>query len=211
MPGPGAPNRASRLRIISLLAGVAVNGLTMMTWTGQWFMLRLVGGQTGHPDLPVAGSVAAPALVALSLAGLALMAALALAGPVFRVVLGVLQSLIGVCVVLSTVLAIIDPVKVSMPVITKATGVTGSASTAQLVQSVGQSGWPWFALALGVGSIGLGVLVVLHARHWPQSSRRYQAVRFAGDRSSGGDAVEDWDDLSHGKDPTVDPAVGPAD
>ncbi len=199
-----------RLKRMVLLGGAAVNGLTMMTWTGQWFTLQLAGNQTGRPELSVGGSVAAPALVALSLAGLALVAALAMAGPVFRIVLGVLQGLIGVCVLLSALVAITDPIAASAPVITKATGVAGSGSMNRLVQAVGQSAWPWIALLLGAVSVALGIIIVVTARRWPGSSRRYQAVRFSaettGDGSpaarASGSSVDDWDDLSRGQDPT---------
>ncbi|MHB1234343.1 MAG: Trp biosynthesis-associated membrane protein [Microbacteriaceae bacterium] len=211
MAAVGSGPRGGRVKLITLLAGAAVNGLTMMTWTGQWFTLQLVGSQTGRPELSVGGSVAAPALAALSLAGLALVAALALAGPVFRIILGGLQALIGVCVLLSAGLAIADPIGASAPVITKATGVAGSGSMARLVQAAGQSAWPWLALILGAGSVTLGIMIVLTARRWPASSRRYQAVRFSGETAAGypspggrssGSAVDDWDDLSQGKDPT---------
>ena len=71
------------------------------------------------------GAVAGGALLPLALASLALVAALALAGPFFRVVLGVLDALLGVCVVAVVVWALSDPVRASLPVLVDATGVTG--------------------------------------------------------------------------------------
>jgi hypothetical protein len=93
-----------KLKNRSLLAGIVVSGLTLLAWTGQWFTLRLAASGAGRPTLAVTGDAAAPGLIALALAGLALVAALAIAGPVFRAVLGVLQAVIGFAVALSSIL-----------------------------------------------------------------------------------------------------------
>ncbi|TXN32064.1 Trp biosynthesis-associated membrane protein [Lacisediminihabitans profunda] len=190
-----------RLKSIGLLGGLVVSGLTLLTWTGQWFSLRLGASGSGTTTLSVTGGVAAPGLIALALAGLALVAALAIAGPVFRIVLGVLQALLGFTVAFSSVVALADPVAASSTAVTAATGVSGTASVSRLVLSVTQTAWPWIAVIVGVATIGLGIFVLVSSRRWPGSSRRYQPVTFE-PAEPGANAVSDWDTLSGGSDPT---------
>ena len=192
---------ARGLKNISLLVAILLSGLTLLAWTSQWYTLRLGGSEAGHSVLTVTGEAAAPGLVALALAGLALVAALAIAGPVFRAVLGVLQVLIGFTVGLSSVVAIGDPVAASASVVTAATGVSGKASVAALVVSSSQTAWPWLATVIGLLTIALGIFVLVTSRRWPGSSRRYQPVGFES-AEPGSNPVSDWDTLSGGSDPT---------
>lgn len=189
------------LKNFTLLIGLLLSGLILLAWTGQWYSITLTGSENAQVAISITGDIAAPALIALALAGLALVAALAIAGPFFRAVLGVLQALIGVTVALSSFLAINDPVKASADAITKATGVSGSASVARLVVNVSASPWPWFALVVGAVSFALGIFVVGSSRRWPGSSRRYQPARLD-PADPGANAVSDWDTLSGGSDPT---------
>lgn len=190
-----------RLKNVSLVAAIMLSGLTLLAWTGQWYTLRLAGSDAGPTSLVVTGGVAAPGLIALALAGLALVAALAIAGPFFRAVLGVLQLFIGFTVALSSVLAVLDPVAASASAVTAATGVSGRASVAALVESVSPSAWPWIGAAVGVLTIALGIFVLVTGRRWPGSSRKYQPVRFE-PADPEANAVSDWDTLSGGSDPT---------
>ncbi|HEY0259838.1 MAG TPA: Trp biosynthesis-associated membrane protein [Lacisediminihabitans sp.] len=189
------------LKNLSLIASILLSGLTLLGWTGQWYTLRLGGSEAGTSAISVGGDVAAPGLIALALAGLALVAALAIAGPFFRVVLGLLQALIGFTIGLSSILAIHDPVHASAALITSTTGVSGRLSIARLVVGVSQTAWPWFTLVVGALTIALGVVVLVTGRRWPGSSRRYQPVRLE-PADGEANAVSDWDTLSGGSDPT---------
>ncbi|MEO6944451.1 MAG: Trp biosynthesis-associated membrane protein [Lacisediminihabitans sp.] len=192
---------ARRLKSSTLLAIVVVSGLTLLAWTQIWFTVTVSGTDTATPSLSVAGSVAAPALSALSLAGLALVAALAISGPVLRMLFGVLEMALGAGVAVSSLLAIGSPVAASASAVTKATGLSGEASVAHLVTSVGQSAWPWVAVALGVLSALLGLIVLVTTRRWPGSTGRYQAMNPT-ERRDSRNRVSDWDELSGGSDPT---------
>ena len=184
-----------RLKLVLLLAGLGLSGLVFLAWTQTWFGIALDDG----PTLTVAGDVAAPALSTLALTCLVLVGALSIAGPVFRVILGVLEAALGVTVVLSGVLALADPVKASSAVVSDATGVAGSESIAGLVASVSIAIWPWVATVAGALLVLLGIAVVATAGRWPGSGRKYSAVRLA---PADGDSVDDWDSLSEGHDPT---------
>ena len=190
-----------RLKYVIVLAVIAVSALVLLAWSRDWLVFTLAGGTADRVTVP--GSVAAPALSALALAGIALAAALAIAGPVFRVVLGALQVVLGGCIVLSASLALGDPVAAGARAVTDSTGVDGAESVAALVASTDGGVWPVVTLALGVVAALLGVAVLATFRRWPASSRRYSAVRFEDAPAGGRDAsVSDWDTLSDGRDPT---------
>lgn len=184
-----------RLKLATILAGVLIGALTLLTWTQPWFALVLETGQ----HLTVAGQVADPGLSALGLASLALAAALSIANRVLRVVLGVIEAAIGVLVAVTAVSALGDPVAASASSLTDATAVSGAQSLAALVQSVVPTAWPWLAIAAGALAALVGILVVVTSGRWPGPTRRYESTR-AGEPDS---AVGAWDSLSDGDDPTA--------
>jgi uncharacterized membrane protein (TIGR02234 family) len=201
-----------RLKTAGLLAALALAGLALLAWTQPWFSATLTGESAGHPPLSAAGDHAAPALSALALAALAATGALAIAGPVFRLVLAALQLVLGACIALSSVLALADPVGAVEPLVTAATSITGHEAVAALIGELDPTGWPFAALAAGVLLVLVDLGILATGRRWPASGRKYQAVRLArpdgrsegaGTASDGGeDAVSDWDALSDGEDPT---------
>ncbi|HEY1531876.1 MAG TPA: Trp biosynthesis-associated membrane protein [Galbitalea sp.] len=194
--------RARKLRLYTIVAIGLVAVLTLLTTTQTWWTLRLA-----TRSLPIAGTVAGPALAALALCAVVLAAALALAGPVFRLVLGLLQLLLSFTIVFTTILSLVHPDQPSESAVQTATGIAGSASIDHLIKSVTLTPWGFVAVALGFVAFVLGIWLLLTFRVWPAASRRYQAVRFQpadGPR----DAVVDWDALSEGTDPTAEP--GPA-
>ncbi len=198
---------ARRLRLLGVLVVVAIAGLTLVPATLPWWMVRV-------PDhaIEVSGTVASPALSALALAELALAAALALAGPVFRVMLGVLQLLIGFTVVLVAALSLADPVRASAALISTTTGVAGERSVVGLVLGVDYTPWPWIAIVLGALAFLGGGFILATFRRWPGPSRKYQALGLAAAETPGsapqGSSIADWDTLSEGGDPTEDAGRG---
>ena len=186
-----------QIRLQTILVLVILNAVVLLTWTQPWYTLGLTDGTS----ILVAGDVAAPALTALALSGLALAGALTIAGVFFRVVLGVLQSLLGALVITSAALALADPVSAGAAAITASTGVTGAESLATLVSSVFMSALPATALGAGVALVVVGLLTAVFARRWPSASRRFSAVQ----SETGGhqrSTIGDWDALTGGDDPT---------
>jgi hypothetical protein len=185
---------ARRLKLVMLLGGIALSGLVLLGWTQEWFTLALSEGAS----LSIAGDVAAPALAVLALTCLILNGALSIAGPVFRVVLGVLEAVLGATVVLSGVIAIANPVGASEASVSGATGVSG-ADAGSLVAAVAVTAWPWASTIAGAILVVIGIGVVATVKRWPDAGRKYSAVRMEPtDRT----AVDDWDALSEGQDPT---------
>jgi hypothetical protein len=211
---------AARMKLPAILATVAGAGLILLSWSQTWFGLELTdaSAQGAGETIAVPGSVASPALAALGLAGLALVAALAIAGPAIRIVLGVLEVVLGGCVLLAAWLTLGDPVGAVSPAVTDATGVSGSGPTADLVASADPTAWPVAAIVGGVLLVAAGVLVLATGTRWPASSRRYRAARLADaeepvsnaarGRAASDRAIDDWDELSRGDDPTGEPLEG---
>ncbi|MDF2444557.1 MAG: hypothetical protein JWR01_2760 [Subtercola sp.] len=222
-------SRARRLKSYTILAVIVWSGLVFLAWSQPWFSLHAQGRAGDTVTVTVQGAVAAPALSALALAGLALSAALAIAGRVIRVVLGVLEFALGVSITVSSVSALIDPVQAGQSAITTATGVAGTSSIGQIATSAGTELWPFLAVASGVLMALTGILIVVSMRRWPESGRKYQPVTFAAadGRTSGNPAdlvvespaepvkpvardvnttrtaaVDSWDSLTRGQDPT---------
>lgn len=188
-----------RLKLVILLGGLAASAVALIAWTQVWFTVVLESGAT----LSVRGDAAAAALAALALSGVALAAALTIAGPVFRAILGVLEFAIGGLIVGSAIGALVDPVTAVSSAVTAATAESGAQTIRSLVVSVVGTPWPVVAVVAGTVLAIAGIAVLVTSRRWPSSSRRYQSVRFAAvpdstDRS----AVSDWDALSDGRDPT---------
>ena len=204
------------MKLPAILATIVGAGLALLSWSQTWYDLLLessAGGGASGDVIAVPGSIASPALAALGLAGLALVAALAIAGPGIRIVLGVLEVLLGGSIVLAASVAIGGPVAAVSPAVTDATGVAGSEPTAALVAAVTPTLWPIAAVIAGAIVILAGVLVLATGTRWPASSRRYRGARLeqsdpaesahpASDR-----AIDDWDELSRGDDPTDDNAA----
>jgi uncharacterized membrane protein (TIGR02234 family) len=174
---PAARNGRT-VKYLVLLAILVGSGLVLLASTQDWYSLHLTTASGDTAPVVVPGSTAAPALTALSLAGLALAGALAIGGRVARVVLAVLGLLVGGCLVLSVALAIGSPVHSGITVITKQTGVAGDSSVQRLVASVDGTVWPGVALAGSILVVLAAIAVLVTGAAWPSASRRYQPVRF---------------------------------
>jgi hypothetical protein len=225
-----APARkpSARLKGMTILVVLALSALVFLAWSQQWGSLLVSGTTVDGQLFTIPGSVAAPALAALGLAGLALAAALAIAGPVVRVILGALQIAVGLAIAASSIGAILDPVAAGSPVVTKATGIAGLGAIRSISSDAGESPWGFLAFVLGVLIALTGLFIIVSTKRWPVSGRRYQAVRFAaadaasaaaaeaGSSTDAGpedavdtqatersQAIDNWDSLSNGRDPTA--------
>ena len=203
----------ARLRGMLLALTALLAALVFLAWSQPWFTLELTATSGDPEPLVVRGDVAASALAPLALAVLAIVAALALAGTGFRIVFGVLEALLGACVIAVTAVSLGDPSGASAPAITEVTGISGSDSVDDLVAAIAVSPWPTVAIVIGALIFVAGGLVAATAPHWPVSGRRYTRARTeeADSRArqtppanrNPPDPVAEWDALSDGDDPTA--------
>lgn len=196
-----------RARLLTVVAILATAALGVIAATQVWFTVTIAGGAE---PLEVLGADAAPLLTPLSLAALALGAALSIAGLVLRHVFGLLCVLLGVALgALTWPLAISQPVEAVASTVTGATGITGRDAVAELIAGIDATAWPAIAAAAWVLLVAAGIAVLVTARRWPAGDRRYRtdigaaAARGTTDRSRPADAIDSWDDLSRGDDPTA--------
>ena len=192
---------ARRLRLGTIAGMLLLHAITLLVWAGTW-----ITATVQDAPLAVAGETAAPALPALALCGLALAAALSIAGPGFRAVLGVLQVLLGGSIALSGILVLANPTAAAAPAVTARTGISGSDGVAELLGGVTVTPLPVLAILLGSASALLGVLLLATSRRWPTRSRRFSAVRT--EAAGREDPIEEWDALSGGADPTAESGNG---
>jgi len=200
----------TRLRMLALAALLAGGGLALIASTQSWVTVALVDGEGSGQPIAVQGSHAAPASPTLALAALALVAAVLLTGPLVRTVLGVVAALLGAGLVASAVSPLLDSLGSAAGTITTATGVAGRRAIAALVEHVEATPWGFLAVAGGALVAIAGLLVAVTARRWPRASHRYDAPGRGGPQGTSDDdatrrrdaAIDDWDALSRGDDPT---------
>ena len=124
-----------------------------------------------------------------------------------RYVFGALGLLGGVSLgVLSLQVLTGPPVSTFGPAVSDATGITGDAAVAALVGTVTLTPWPAVTLAASVLLVLAGAFVLVTARRWTRGGRKYEAApatHAPSDPSRPLDAIDSWDDLSRGDDPTT--------
>ncbi len=200
-----------RGRLLSVVVTVLCGALGVISSTQTWLTVVLADGARHALEVP--GASAVPVLAPLSLAVLALGAALSIVGLVLRYVFGALAVLIGGVLAWLTARVVFEhPVSAVASVVTESTGITGESSVANLVASVEATAWPAITLVVWAVLVIAGGFVLATAHRWSRTGRRYRtddAPRTASPASSrphdaaGSHAIDDWDDLSRGEDPTA--------
>jgi uncharacterized membrane protein (TIGR02234 family) len=194
-----------RVRALALSAPALTALVAMLAWTQPWIIASIGNDVEVH----AAGDIAAPALPALALSSLALVAALALAGPVFRVILGVLLMLISIAIITSGVIALVDPIGAVTAAVTAVSGIEGDASVRESVEAASVTVWPSIAMVAGAGGAVGGLFIILTSRRWPTRVRKYDALRTESTDQAGSETgvraepLDAWDALSDGRDPTA--------
>lgn len=193
-----------RLRTVSVLLILLGAAVALIGSTQTWIDVVLRDG--GFEPLHVAGASAVPLLAPLSLAALALCLALTIVGPVLRYVFGALGVVIGVGIALGAWrIAAELPVDAVASAVTEATGLAGAATVGGLIESMTPTPWPVLTLAAAALVLAGGALTLATAHRWPGAGRRFRtspsATAPSGSRPH--DAIDSWDDLSRGEDPTA--------
>lgn len=193
-----------RARSMSVLAMLLAGAIGVISSTQTWIDVTLDDG--AQQTLAVPGAEALPVLTPLSLAALALGAALSIVGPVLRYVFGALGLAIAALVGFGTVqMLVATPVSATAATVTDATGISGTDAVAALVSNLSLTPWPAVTLLAQVVLAAAAVFTLATARGWASgASRKYRTATEAGaDTGRPHDAIDSWDDLSRGDDPTA--------
>jgi Tryptophan-associated transmembrane protein (Trp_oprn_chp) len=200
-----------RARLIGVVAILAAGALGVISSTQTWLLVALADGAE---PLAVPGADAETLLAPLSLATLALGAALSIVGRVLRYAFGVITvAIAAILVVLTWRISAEHPVDAVSSAVTAATGITGVDAVSELVTSITTTAWPAITVAVALALLATGAFVLTTAHTWGVGDRRYRAdtrgaaAHPASRESASGsrphDAVDSWDDLSRGEDPTA--------
>ncbi|GAA2954574.1 MULTISPECIES: Trp biosynthesis-associated membrane protein [Microbacterium] len=193
----------ARARLIGVVGFLIAGATGLISSTQTWLLVSLSDGAA--EPLAVAGASAVVLLAPLSLTALALGAALSIVGRILRPVFGVIGAVLGIALaILTAPIAIQAPVSAVSAEVAAVTGIRGESAIAELVAGITATTWPAITLVAAVLMAAAGIWVLATARLWPEGGRRYQSER-AERRRSGGplDAIDSWDDLSRGGDPTT--------
>lgn len=195
----------ARARLLAVVATIAAGAMGVISSTQTWLDVVLADG--GAHTLNVAGAAAVPVLAPLSLAVLALGAALSIVGLVLRWVFGALTIVIAVALgILTAAVAFATPVSAFAATVTEATGITGADAVGSLVESATATPWPYVTLVGWLVLLAAGALTLVSAPRWRGTGRRYRTDEAAPAASARPrDAIDSWDDLSRGADPTTGP------
>ncbi|WP_243225673.1 Trp biosynthesis-associated membrane protein [Microbacterium sp. CIAB417] len=191
---------ARRGRSITVLGFLAAGGVGVLSATQTWLVASR--HDAAEPIL-VTGAQAQPLLTPLSLAVLALAAVLAIVGPVLRHILAALGGLIAVLLGWSTLdLLLTTPLSAVSSTVTEVTGLAGESAIADLVDAVTPTAWPAVALGGWVLLLVVAVFALFTARGWRSGGRRFRTDAPGSTSEGPVDAIDSWDELSRGTDPT---------
>ncbi|PNW08698.1 peptidase [Microbacterium testaceum] len=193
-----------RARSTAVLAMLLAGAIGVIASTQTWIDVTLDDG--AQQTLAVPGAEALPVLTPLSLAALALGAALSIVGPVLRHVFGALGLLIAAFIGIGTAqILLATPVSATAATVTDATGISGTDAVASLVRDLALTPWPAVTLVAQIVLLSASVFTLVTARRWASgASRKYRtADETGGDIGRPHDAIDSWDDLSRGDDPTA--------
>lgn len=190
-----------RARMMAVLGFLLAGAIGIISSTQTWLVVER--SDAAEPLL-IAGADALTLLAPLSLAVLALGAALSITGVMLRYIFGLLAA--GGAIVLimgTTTLLFGPPLSAAAKAVAEATGLTGDAALYDIVDAIVPTAWPAVALAAWAVLLVASVFVLATARSWKSGGRRYRSSSEAQHHETGPlDAVDSWDELSHGTDPT---------
>lgn len=191
-----------RARSLAVVAILVAGAAALIASTQTWIDVTLAAGVS--TAVAVSGAAAAPVLAPLSLAVLALGAALSIVGLVLRYVFGVLA--VGAAVALGMIgvqIAAGPPLSAYGPAVTEASGITGESALSGLVVSAALSAWPFVVVAASVLLLAGGLFTLVTARRWRSGGRKYNTGSPRVASSGPLDPIDSWDELSRGSDPTT--------
>lgn len=190
-----------RGRSLSVIGFLLAGGIGIISSTQTW--LTVARADAGEPIF-VPGADALPLLAPLSLAVLALGAALAIVGPVLRYIFATLALLGGSVLTWWTAEIITTaPVAAVGPTVVETTGLAGSNALAEVIASITPSFWPNLALIGWILLLVASAFTLMSANRWKSGGKRFRTDTAAHDSGNGPvDAIDSWDDLSRGADPT---------
>ncbi|PMC75825.1 hypothetical protein CJ197_06405 [Brachybacterium sp. UMB0905] len=198
--GAAATPHATRLpsRRLTVLASALLAGALAGTTRPTWFLASGPDLAGTVQQVPVSGTEAAPAVLALALAGLAAALATSLSSRWLRLLTGPVLILTGLGSAVAAISALRSPLQAVRGALAQATGVLGADATAAA------TAWPWICLIPALALASMGVLVLVAGSRWPVGSRYRAATTAPAAADPATDPAAAWDALTRGEDPSAD-------
>jgi uncharacterized membrane protein (TIGR02234 family) len=186
-------------------AAVAVPALVLLlAATRTWLTGRSAEPLLGGGAVSATGSQVAPGVVALALVCLVALVTALTGGAVVRRVSAVVLVLAAVGALVLTVRPLTDPEEALGRVAAAGLGRTGVVRTTAEVTA-----WAWTAVVAAAVLALASILAAVATRRWSGLSRRFDAPGESGSAPAAaterGARRTTWDDLSEGRDPTLEP------
>lgn len=198
------------LRRSHVVVAVLVLGALLLASGSAGWAHGEVSTVLGSREVSVAGSSAAPGVGAAALVVGAAALAAAIGRRVGAVIAGIALIGAAVLVAASVVGFLGDPTAPLQAAAGEVSGVpelTGEART---------TAWPHVTLVLAAAVAAAGVVTLVAGRSWQSAGRRFERQTPAGRRSAASAAtderdraMDDWDALGRGEDPSTDDGAGP--
>jgi uncharacterized membrane protein (TIGR02234 family) len=195
--------RLTSKRMVS--AAVAIPALVLLlAATRTWLTGRSTEPLLGGGAVSATGSQVAPGVVALALVCLVALVTALTGGTVVRRVSAVALLVASVGSLVLAVRPLTDPEEALGRVAATALGRTGVVRTTADVTA-----WAWVAVAASAVLVLAAVLTLMATRRWSGLSGRFDApgpsAAAPAPATERGGRRTTWDDLSEGRDPTLDP------
>jgi hypothetical protein len=124
-------------------------------------------------------------------------------GPALRFILAALGIVIAALLGWWTLeLLIVLPMSAVAPTVTEVTGIAGASGIEGIVDGIVPTAWPWVALVGWILLLASSAFALATARRWKRGGRRFRTEADTTHTTGPVDAVDSWDDLSRGNDPT---------
>lgn len=181
----------ARGRTVAALALLLAAGLGLFAATQPWRTVTLIDERA----LSLTGQDLAGGLTIMALTCLVLGIVLAIAGRIWKYVLGALALVLGAAI-LAHVQASLGGIDAAMEaLVAEATGIAGTGQAAEVAETRSGGGTPVAGMIAGGLAVLAGLWVLTTAHRWPARAKR--ASRY--ERTGSGLA---WDVMDDGEDPT---------
>lgn len=193
----------SKSTLVVLAVAFALGCVALTTQT--WLVATVPSTAVQTPDIPVQGSQMATGVTAFALVAAAAALAAAISRPVLARICSALIVVASIAVVLNIVSFFGNPAGAAAAKIGEATGIQGGEDTQLAINAL-----PSIALLLAIAMGLVGVVMVIRAGLWALTGGTGARFERAGAKTRQSsthrkdEAIDRWDDLSVGKDPTVD-------
>lgn len=177
----------------------------LLGWSQVWFELSSDAFSSQSPTEQITGQSSGPGLIGLSLALFAASGVLALAGRVLARVVASALVLIAAGMLWILLVSLSDPITASQGLLIKLTAIANVEELHATVTVVTVTAWPFVALVAALFVAVLGIALFFVSSRFESRVRKYDISRKNSQSASSSvdaTAVEEWDQLNTGIDPT---------